>query len=330
MNILLCGADGFIGRALEQALIASGHTVRRAVRRPSRPGDVAVNFRHDVEPAAWLPRLDGCAAVINAVGILREVQPGDFERIHHRSPAALFAACAEAGVARVIQVSALGAQSERTGYLASKAAADRALLAALPGGVVLRPGLVFGEQGASSQLFLALASLPLVGLPGGGKQRLRPIHIDDLCAMVVALLAEQPAERVIEAVGGEELDYAQLLACYRRSLGFAAGGDICLAGDADESRVACGGTIPRLAADAGNLGHAARRQHRRGRRHGSPAGPLAACAARIHRARARSGTARGDAGALAWRLAARRSRRGLDGLRRGVAGRAVNLSRTHG
>lgn len=221
MDILLCGADGFIGRALEAALTRAGHVVRRAVRRPSRPGDIAIDYRRDTDPLVWRERLRGCDAAINAVGILRERAAGDFEAIHHRAPAALFAACAEQGVTRAIQISALGAQSGRTAYLASKAAADRALLEALPGGIVLRPGLVFGAEGASSRLFLALGCLPLLGLPGGGGQRLRPIHVDDLCALVCALLEARHPPRVLEAVGGEELTYAQLIASYRRALGFA-------------------------------------------------------------------------------------------------------------
>jgi uncharacterized protein YbjT (DUF2867 family) len=220
MKILLCGADGFIGGALAGALARAGHTVCRAVRTPRLPGDIAVDFRRDFDPALWRERLRGCDAAINAVGILRDSAAGDFERIHHLAPVALFAACAEAGVARAIQISALGADTGHTAYLASKAAADRALLQSPVGGVVLRPALVFGVDGASSRLFLALASLPLIGLPGGGTQRLRPIHVDDLCALVCALLEAAAPPRVIDAVGGEELTYAQLLACHRHALGY--------------------------------------------------------------------------------------------------------------
>ncbi len=220
MNILLCGADGFIGSALAAALTQAGHTVHRAVRTPCLPGDIAVDFRRDLDPARWRERLRGCDAAINAVGILRENAAGDFERIHHLAPAALFTACAEAGVARVIQISALGAQTGGTPYLASKAAADRALRQSPVAGVVVRPGLVFGVDGASSRLFLTLAGLPLIGLPGGGTQRLRPIHVDDLCALVCAAIEMPQPPRVIDAVGGEELTYAQLLACYRLALGY--------------------------------------------------------------------------------------------------------------
>jgi uncharacterized protein YbjT (DUF2867 family) len=221
MNILLCGADGFIGRHLEAALRAAGHTVRRGVHRPRRTGDVAIDYRCDLAPEIWRDRLAGCDAAINAVGLLHERAPEDFERIHHRSPAALFAACAASGIRRVIQISALGAPTRATPYLASKHDADRALLAVCAGATVLRPSLVFGAGGASCAFFLALASLPLLGLPAGGSRRLQPIHVDDLAALVVALLAQAEPPRELEAVGGEALSFAQMLATYRRSLGFA-------------------------------------------------------------------------------------------------------------
>ncbi len=34
MNVLLLGADGFLGRHLQIALETAGHTVRRGVHRP--------------------------------------------------------------------------------------------------------------------------------------------------------------------------------------------------------------------------------------------------------------------------------------------------------
>ena len=102
MIILLTGASGFIGRHLADALLAHGHDVIVASRKPghaARPGlrEVAADFSRDIEPAAWLSRLAGVDVVINAVGILRESPGQRFELLHERAPRALFAACAEAG-----------------------------------------------------------------------------------------------------------------------------------------------------------------------------------------------------------------------------------------
>ncbi|MBT0960391.1 SDR family oxidoreductase [Denitromonas iodatirespirans] len=220
MHILLCGADGFIGRALEQALRAAGHTVRRGVRRAARPDDVAVDFQHDITADRWHPRLAGIDAVINAVGILNPRHDATFEAVHHAAPAALFAACADAGVTRVIQISALGAApGAATAYLASKGSAD-AVLASLPvRATVVRPSLVFGPGGTSSRFFLALASLPVVALPGRGQQRVQPVHVTDLAEAVVRLLADPAPPATLDVVGPRPVSYADMLRHYRRGLG---------------------------------------------------------------------------------------------------------------
>lgn len=224
MKVLVLGADGFVGRHVEAELRRAGHTVVRGTRRPRSGADIAIDYRHDLTPEVWLPRLVGAGvdAVINAVGILGETQAGDFERIHHRAPVALFAACAACGIKRVVQISALGAEGEETPYLASKAAADRALLQLNPEGVVLRPSLIFGADGRSSRYFLRLASLPLTVLPAGGGQMVQPIHIDDLSRLARhAVEHGSPAAPCVAVVGGTAVSYRAMLATYRRAMGHA-------------------------------------------------------------------------------------------------------------
>ena len=139
MHILITGADGFIGNALAQALLARGHRLTLAVRDPQHaaarfPGQrvLAADFAIDHSPGAWRSRLDGVDAVVNTVGIFREQGAQTFEAIHVRAPAALFEACVDAGVRRVVQISALGAAADApTEFLRSKHAADTAL-ASLP------------------------------------------------------------------------------------------------------------------------------------------------------------------------------------------------------
>jgi uncharacterized protein YbjT (DUF2867 family) len=159
--------------------------------------------------------------VINAVGILIQTKAQPFSALHEKAPQALFDACVLAGVDRVVQISALGADRPLTPYLATKAAADAHLTRLPLQWAVVRPSLVYGDDGASSRFFRALASLPIIGLPGRGGQALQPIHIDDLCQCVVKLL-DSPAGRTVELGGPCTASYRQLLATYRQSLGFGA------------------------------------------------------------------------------------------------------------
>ncbi|WP_088508707.1 SDR family oxidoreductase [Burkholderia ubonensis] len=224
MNILVCGANGFIGRALCARLEAGGHRVVRGVhagRRAAGPGEIAIDYARDVRPEHWRARLDGIDAVVNAVGMLTGRRGVTLDAVHRAAPCALFDACCGAGVRRIVQISALGVERGDTAYFASKLAAD-AYLQTLPIDFrIVRPALVYGATGASARYFRMLASLPVHVLPAGGRQLLRPVHVDDL-AELVARLIERPAagERIVDVVGADEVEYREMLAIYRRAMGF--------------------------------------------------------------------------------------------------------------
>ena len=118
--------------------------------------------------------------------------------MHTEGPIALFDACLTAGVGRVRQVSALGADAgAATRYHLSKRAADEHLAGLDPAGArldwcVLRPSLVLGPGGGSTALFAALAAAPLPIRLGPGTWRVQPIHVDDLTAAVAHLLERPP------------------------------------------------------------------------------------------------------------------------------------------
>lgn len=220
MNILLCGANGFIGRHLEQALSAAGHRVVKGVRTPRSCSDVAVDYVRDTAPEAWLPRLAEIDAVINAVGILNEEGSSTFDALHRDTPIALFNACLQEGVNHVVQISALGGTEDILApYIRSKREADAHLMTLPLNWLIVRPSLTVGPDGESSKVFRTLASLPVVALPGKGEQRLQPVHIDDVCAAVVrALASPSPMRRVINAVGPEPMSYREMLMHYRRTM----------------------------------------------------------------------------------------------------------------
>ena len=222
MKILICGASGFVGRHLTDALRGAGHTVICAVRRPKEPGDIAVDFLNDNDKEIWLPRLQGIDIVINAVGVLRNSVKTPMQKLHAETPVALFAACAEAGVERVVHLSALGVDSGiDVPYFTTKISAERALFA-IPDKVrwlCLRPSVIYGEDGASAQLFRKMAELPVQALPMGGIQSLQPVHIDDICSAVEAWLANTDAKSmIVDAVGPEATTMRGMLDSYREQL----------------------------------------------------------------------------------------------------------------
>ena len=212
MVILITGVTGFIGRHLANALREAGHRVIGVSRKSAGPDGIRGDFTRDLAPETWIPRLKGVDLVINAVGILRESGDQTFDAVHNRAPRALFEACVPAGVERVIQISALGADTGTSGYFRSKHAADE-YLGSLPlDWTIVQPSLVYGEGGTSAKLFTMFASLPVIGVPGRGNYPVQPIHIDDLVAAVVELCSKARFTfRKVALVGPRSMPFRTLL-----------------------------------------------------------------------------------------------------------------------
>lgn len=221
MRVLVCGASGFIGSALTRALRCAGHEVIGGLRKPATAQDIAIDYAADTDPETWLPRLTGVDAVVNAIGIIAERPGSRFIDLHERAPIALFKACATAGVRRVVQISALGADTGDTGYFRTKFAADTVLMQLPVDWQILRPSLVYGEDGASASAFRRLATLPLIALPAlPPTARFQPVHIDDLAAAVLAALdPDTPPRQCIACVGATSHTLPGMIASFRESFG---------------------------------------------------------------------------------------------------------------
>jgi nucleoside-diphosphate-sugar epimerase len=233
MNILLLGATGFIGRHIAHTLHAQGHHIVT----PQLPHGQRFNMAQMTTPAAWLPHLrvqgldtQTVDAVINAVGVLRERAGQPMRVVHTLAPMALFTACADMGVRRVIQLSALGIDDIATPYAQTKREADAALLALVEQGcldaVVLRPSIVMGHGGASTALFQTLARLPMLLWPQRATVcQVQPLSVQDLawgCARLLdnkLLINQSLVTGIVAAVGDERASVAQWVARIRTQMG---------------------------------------------------------------------------------------------------------------
>lgn len=228
MRVLVTGATGFIGGHVIAALQRAGHEVTAVARSPASLARryrelnvVTGDFSRDHAASDWLPRVRGIDAVINCVGIIRESRGQRFDALHRDAPIALFRACEQAGIKKVVQISALGAdETAISHYHVSKKAADDALAAMALTWVILQPSIVYGPGAKSSELFRALAALPVIPLVSNGQQRVQPVHVDDLVAMVMCALESDALDRKkITVAGPAPISMKVLLEGWRNWLG---------------------------------------------------------------------------------------------------------------
>jgi len=188
--VTVFGGSGFLGRHVVHALAKLGYRIRVAVRRPELAGflqpfgqvgqihAVQANVRHagSVEAAAR-----DADVVINLVGILFERGRQKFDAVQAFGAEAVALAAAAFG-ARMIHVSAIGADEHAPSHYArSKAVGERLVLAAVPSAVILRPSLLFGPEDDFFNKFAAIARFsPALPLVGGGHTRFQPVFAGDV------------------------------------------------------------------------------------------------------------------------------------------------------
>lgn len=226
--ITVFGGSGFLGQDVIRALLARGHTVRLVARHPQRP-----RFDRDQEkrlqrraadirdPAAVRDAVAGSRVVINAVSLYTQRGDLTFEAIHVRGAAGLAAAAREAGVARLLQVSGIGATlNSPSPYIRARARGEAAVLDAFPDAVMVRPASLFGAGDALIRSLAMLSRAPVIPLFGRGLTRLQPVWVEDV-AGALARLADHtaPAAGLYELGGAETLRYRALVAAVCRHLG---------------------------------------------------------------------------------------------------------------
>ena len=230
-NLLVVGGSGFVGRHLVAALAARGACVTVPTRR--REGAKHLTLLPTVEVVEMdardsraLSRLaDGRDAVINLAGVLhsRRGRPGErgpnnygpgFAEAHVELAQAVVGACRDAGVKRLLHMSALGADPKGPSeYLRSKGIGERAVLAADDLAVtVFRPSVIFGPEDRFLNLFAQLAAfLPVLALACPGA-RFQPVYVGDVVrAFLAALESREAAGRSYDLCGPKECTLRQLV-----------------------------------------------------------------------------------------------------------------------
>ncbi len=222
-QVLVLGADGFIGRHIAFALRAAGYHVLASARRVSRlnamgfetlRADLTNPQTHDAN--FWRPHLKGGVHVVNAAGLLNGTKR-TLQAVHVQAPQALYGAMEPA--AKGVLISAVGIDHATTGFAQTKRAGEAAAADAQI--TILRPGLVMADTSyGGTSLARALAALPFVTpVIGKGEQVFNPIHADDLAKAVIACLNTPPGAGAHEIGGPERLTQRKLLTGLRNWLG---------------------------------------------------------------------------------------------------------------
>ncbi len=227
MKIFVTGATGFVGQELVSQLLEAQHSVRALVRTEGsgkKNDKIEIHRGDSTRPDSLKSGLEGCDAVINLVGIIREFPSRaiTFERLHRESTGNLLQAAAEQGVTRFLQMSANGVRADAvTEYHKTKWAAEELVRQSALDWTIFRPSLIFG---ANDQFVNMLASLiktlPVVPVMGDGRYRLQPVCVTDVArGFVRALDNKEAIGQTYHCGGPDSYSYDEILDLIGQALG---------------------------------------------------------------------------------------------------------------
>ncbi len=214
--VTVFGGSGFLGRYIVRELAKKGYRVRVAVRRPDLAGHVqpmgAVGQVHAVQANlryGWSVdrAVEGADAVVNLVGILFESGKQSFEKVQAEGPGLIAQACKKAGITNLVHVSAIGAdENSPAAYARSKAAGEKAILAAVPEAIIMRPSIVFGPEDEFFNRFAGMARLSPILPVVGPNTRFQPVYVGDVADAVAQAIDGGAKPGTVYELGGPEVD----------------------------------------------------------------------------------------------------------------------------
>ena len=232
MKVLVTGGSGFVGQRVVHAIRARGHDVRALVRSAQRAGTLRAwgceLVEGDMTNVDSLRRaVEGCDAAVHLVAIITGSRP-DFERVMERGTHDLVTAAKQAGVGRLVLMSALGTSEQNRDlvpYFHSKWEMERAVEYSGLDYVTFRPSFVFGRSGGVLPMFIRQVRLaPLTPVVGSGEQRFQPIWVEDVAAFFAQSLDLPSAvDRTFELGGPEVVTWNQFYDRVKRVLGVRRG-----------------------------------------------------------------------------------------------------------
>jgi nucleoside-diphosphate-sugar epimerase len=211
--VAVTGANGYVGSLIAEALRPEARVVG-LVRTPRGAEDIAWSF--DAAPAQLQAALRArdVTHLIHAAWDMKANSLAELERVCVAGSSRLFAAAAAAGIGKPIFISTISAfAGARSAYGRAKLAVEEMALGRQ--GVVLRPGLVYGdgEGGTFGNLKKIVRTARLVPMIGNGRAPQYLLHEQTLAEVVRRAIggAFDGAARPITVAQPEPIAFRALL-----------------------------------------------------------------------------------------------------------------------
>lgn len=223
-EILVAGGTGFIGSAVVRRLVERGDRVRVMTSRIGRSADrIRAAGAEPVEgdllrPETLYGAVAGADVVIQTLTfptfpVEKPRSRYTFEEFEHHGTERLVRAAAEAGVKRYVYVSGVGVAPDAAKvWHRAKWAGERAILGSGVDATIIRPSWIYGKGDRALNRFVTIARFsPIVPQLGLRAQRVNPVWVEDVAAVLERAASPEAPNGVFEIGGPQVLTMTEVL-----------------------------------------------------------------------------------------------------------------------
>lgn len=214
-TVVITGAFSYTGKYVTRLLLKQGYQVRTLTFHPDRPNEFGPHvqaFPYNFDRPEDLARsLRGASCLINTYWVRFPHGHSTFD-FAVKNTVTLINAAKNAGITRVVHVSIANPSLDSPlAYYRGKAELEKAVTSSGLACSILRPTVIFGpEDILINNIAWFIRHLPVFGIPGDGRYRIRPIYVDDMAALIAAAV-EKRSNEVMDAVGPETFTFEELV-----------------------------------------------------------------------------------------------------------------------
>ena len=210
-GIFVTGGTGFVGRRVLAALSGAGMPIHALARaRPADPPPTGVQWVTGdlLQPHSYQEALASCDTVLHLAAATGRATAEEHRRVNALGTDRLVDASRRAGVSRMLLVSSIATTfPDLRGYhyAQAKVRAEESVQKSGLRFAILRPTIILGPGAPILGALEKLATLPVMTLPGSGRARVQPIHVDDVARAIVAVVDRGRFDNAVFEIGGPEI-----------------------------------------------------------------------------------------------------------------------------
>ncbi len=227
-KIILPGGAGLVGqnlivrlkeRGYSTIVVLDKHLENLKILRELHP-DIIAEYVDLADNGKWQEHFCDANIVIMLQAQIGASSYQPFERNNVDSTKNILQIIEKYQIQYLIHISSSVVKSEAQDYYTkSKTQQEELVLNSGINHIILRPTLMFGwfDRKHLGWLSRFMKKVPVFPIPGNGRYMRQPLYVGDFCNIIISCLEKQPAEKIFNITGLEQIDYIDIIKSIKRT-----------------------------------------------------------------------------------------------------------------